>query len=470
MQDFLHASHDEALQAIERYEKMISADKIEFFDVHQIESIYDFYFEKNLPDQAEQILSIGLSQHPNSSSLLVKKAILIAENGELDEALDILHAVAPIESSNTDVMMTLGWIMLQKNNNSKAVHYFWKAVEVSYEDKSDILLEISYNLNQHELYLESINFLRALLKAEPDNENGLFEYAYSLDKILEYKKSIEAYQRLLEVNPFSENGWYNIGIIHNKLGNHFEACKAYDFTIAINPEHEEAYFNKGNSLVQSGCFKEAIDAYTEHISQSKDVALTYQYIADCWEQLRNFDLSIRFYKIAIKLMPKQADAWYGMGTTLMEKADFKSGLQAIDEAISINPLNADYWFAHARGLFELDKAEDACRSLENGLNLDPHELTGWFELLKLKIVLNDNFDIDAYMETITERYQDTSAVHYLSAIAHYHYLKNKPLALLALEKALNIDTDGLNDIEEDYPDFLKDEAVQQVIKSRSEQE
>jgi tetratricopeptide (TPR) repeat protein len=470
MQDFLHASHDEALQAIERYEKMISADKIEFFDVHQIESIYDFYFEKNLPDQAEQILSIGLSQHPNSSSLLVKKAMLIAENGQLDEALDILKSVAPIESSNTDVMMTLGWIMLQKNNIESAIHNFWKAVEIAFDDKSDILLEISYNLNQHELYLEAINFLRALLKEEPENESGLFEYAYSLDKVLEYQKSIEAYQKLLEVNPFSENGWYNIGIIHNKLGNHLEACKAYDFTIAINPNHEEAFFNKGNSLVQSGYFKEAIESYTEHISHSKDVTLTYQYIADCWEQLGNYDLAIRFYQLTIKLVPKQADAWYGMGTTLMEKANFQGGLQAIDEAISINPLNADYWFAHARGLFELDKGEDATRSLENGLNLDPHELTGWFELLKLKIVLNTNFDIVEYIDTITERYKEVSAVHYLSAIAQYHYLKNTPLALLALDTALSIDSEGLKDIEEDYPEFLKDEAVQQVIKSRSEQE
>ena len=286
--------------------------------------------------------------------------------------------------------------------------------------------------------------------------------------MLEYQKSIDTYQKLLEVNPYSENGWYNLGIIYNKLGNHFEACKAYDFTLAINPNHEEAYFNKGNSLVQSGCFAEAIDAYTEHISHSKDIALTYQYIADCWEQLRSYNLALRFYQLTIKLMPNQADAWYGMGTTLMEMSNFEGGLQAIDEAISINPLNADYWFAHARALFELDKGEDATCSLENGLNLDPHELTGWFELLKLKIVLNENFDITEYITNITERYNDVAAVHYLSAIAHYHYLKNTPHALVSLNTALNLDTEGLKAIEEDYPEFLKDEAISQLIKTINE--
>lgn len=465
MQDFLHASHDDVLQAIERFEKMISAEKVEYFDVHQIENIYDFYYEKNLIEHAQQILTIGLSQHPDSPALMVKKAIFMAEHGNIDEAYKLLKELAPLDASNPDVYMTLGWIMLQKSNTLEAVSYFGKAVEIAFEDKEDILLEISYNLNQHELYLESIKFLEQLLELNRDNENALFEYAFSLDKILEYDKSIEAYQQLLETNPFSDNGWYNLAIIYNKTGKHEEACKAYEYTITINPQHEEAYFNMGNSLVQSGCFKEAIDAYSEHITIGDDLILTYQYMADCWEQLGNYDLAIRLYQLVIKLAPKQSDAWYGLGTTLMENEDFSGGLQAIDQAISINPLNADYWFAHARGLFELDKVEDAAHSLENGLNLDPHELAGWLELIKLKIVLIEHFDIKAYISSLHEQYEDTASIHYLSAVAHFRYLNNRNEALSALSKALSIDFGGIKDIENDYPEFIADKTVQQLINN-----
>lgn len=464
MQDFLHTSHDEVLQVVERFEKMIGTDKVEYFDVHQIETIFEFYYDNNLPDQAERILNIGLAQHPDSSSLLVKKAIFIADHGDINEAFQLLVEIAPIESTNPDVFMTLGWIMLQKNSTSQAIEYFHQAVDISFDDREEILLEISYNLNQHEFYLESINFLELLLKLNPDNENALFEYAFSLDKVLEYEQSIKTYEILLEVNPFSENGWYNLGIIHNKLGNFNEALKAYDFAIAINPLHEEAYFNKGNSLVQSGCFREAIDAYIEHISLSQDILLTYQYIADCWEQMGNYDLAVRFYQHVIKEVPKQADAWYGLGTTLMEKENFTGGLQAIDQAISINPLNADYWFAHARGLFELDKGEDAARSLENGLNLDPHELTGWLELIKLKMVLDTNFEPDTYINELLKQYEDVAAIHYLSAITHYQHLNDKSSALIALQKALSLDSEGINDITDDYPEFLADPIIQQTIQ------
>ena len=51
--------------------------------------------------------------------------------------------IAPIESTNPDVFMTLGWIMLQKDSTSQAIEYFHQAVDISFDDREEILLEIS---------------------------------------------------------------------------------------------------------------------------------------------------------------------------------------------------------------------------------------------------------------------------------------------------------------------------------------
>ncbi len=468
MQDFLHASHNEVFEAVERFERMISAEKVVYFDVHQVENIYEFYLDKNLLNQAEQIIEIGLKQHPQTTSLLVKKASLLADLGKKDEALGILKTIAPIEDTNPEVFMTIGWIMLQKSEIDQAFKYFNKAANLAFDDEENTLLEIAYNLSQAEAYEEAIIFLEKLIRKFPDNESALFELAFALDKTFDYKKSIDTYEKLLELNPFSENGWYNAGIVYNKLEQYLKANQAYDFTIAINPHHSEAYFNKGNSLVHHGCFSEALDAYLEHATLSNDVVLTYQYIADCWEQLGNFEMAIRFYQLVIKELPHNADAWYGIGTALMETKNFKGGLQAIDQAISINPLNADYWFAHARGLFELDKVEDASRSLENGLNIDPDEVTGWFELLKLKITLNAEFDIATYISTLVAQYDDVAAIYYLSAVAHYYFLKDTKTAVKELKTAIALNEFGLQCVEEDYPELLREKEVVDLLESNSQ--
>ena len=75
MQEFLHTNHDDVQGAVERFKQMISTEKEVYFDVHQIESVFEFYVDKNLLDKAAQILHIGLSQHPQASSLQVKNRI-----------------------------------------------------------------------------------------------------------------------------------------------------------------------------------------------------------------------------------------------------------------------------------------------------------------------------------------------------------------------------------------------------------
>nr|WP_321451621.1 tetratricopeptide repeat protein [uncultured Carboxylicivirga sp.] len=453
MQDFLHTNHDDVLEAVERFERMISTDKEVYFDVHQVENIFEFFLEKSLIKQAEQILHIGLRQHPQATSLLVKKAGLLADDSRLDEALELLFKVAPIENTNTEVFLTLGWILLQKNEIPSAIKYFKKAVNLAFDDEEEVLLEIAYNLNQAEVYSESVYFLELLAQKYPGNTNALFEFAFALEKVGQRNKSISIYESLLDIDPFSENAWYNVGILYNKEDRYIEASQAYDFTLAINPYHSEAYFNKGNSLAHKGCFAEALDAYLEHASLSKDVVLTYQYIADCWEQLGNFDMAIRFYQLVTKELPESGDAWYGIGTALMEKEDFKNGLQAIDQAISINPMNADYWFAHARGLFELDQADDATRSLENGLNIDPEEITGWFELVKLKMGLDKDFLPRDFLQELKKQYTDSAAIYYLSAMVNYSYLHDNSTALSELKTAIEIDSSLLSYFIEEVPEI-----------------
>lgn len=463
MQDFLHSNHDDVFEAIERFERMINTEREVYFDVHQVENIFEFYLEKSLIKQAEQILQIGLRQHPQSTTLLVKKAGLLADDNKFDEATEILFSVAPIENTNSEVFITLGWIMLQKNDIHSAIKYYNKAADLAFDEEEDILLEISYNLNQSEVYAEALVFLEKLIAKYPDNQNALFELAFALDKVGQRKESIGTYERLLELDPFSENAWYNIGILYSKEERYLEASQAYDFTIAINPYHSEAHFNKGNSLAHNGCFKEALDAYIEHVTLSKDIVLTYQYIADCWEQLGNYDMAILFYKLVTKELPESGDAWYGIGTALMEKEDYKNGLQAIDQAIAINPINADYWFAHARGLFELEQAEDATRSLENGLNIDPEELTGWFELLKLKFSLQADFNIKTYLSDLKKRYFDVAAIHYLAVLIYFKHLNKPQKALKELEMGLKLDPSILPSLLEEIPDIIEIKEIKSIL-------
>ena len=463
MQEFLHTNNDDVQEDIERYKQMVSAEKELYFDVHQIENIYEFYLEKDMFDEAEKILGIGLRQHPNASSLLLKHASSLSDKGKLQDAQNILEKLIRFESSNPDVFLTLGWNYLKQSKVKNAVDNFETAVSVAFEDEEDILFEVGFNLSQEGFYREALSFLERSNDKFPENENVLFELAFIYDKTGNLDKSVECYNKLLDINSFSENAWYNLGILYSKKEEFTKAVQAYEFTIAINPYHPEAHFNLGNSFAHSGMFAKALNEYLEHATLSNDTNLTYQYIADCWEQLGNFDLAIRFYTLVTKRQKDNPDAWYGMGTALMGKNDFSNALQALDQAISIEPLSPDYWFAHARSLFELGKKDDAVKSLENGLNLDPEETAAWIELFRLKMITEDFFSPEDYIKSLLKSFNVNASVFYLAAMVYLRYLKNDDKASHYLHLALKTNPEGWNVLSSEYPFIADSVTVRSVV-------
>ncbi len=464
MQEFLHTNSDDVQEDLERYKKMVSAEKELYFDVHQIENIYDFYLDKDMFDEAEKILEIGLRQHPNATSLLLKKASSLSDKGKLTDAQLILEKLTTIEKSNPDIFLTLGWNYLKQKNIKKAVENFELATSVAFDEEEDILFEIGFNLSQDGYFKEALPFLEKSDKKYPLNENVLFELAFIYDKIGNFSKSTECYNKLLDINSFSENAWYNLGILYSKMEEFTKAVQAYEFTIAINPHHPEAHFNLGNSFAHSGNFDKALNEYLEHASLSNDRNLTYQYIADCWEQLGNFDMAIRFYSLVTKKQKDNADAWYGMGTALMGKNDFKNGIQALDQAISIEPLSPDYWFAHARCLYELGKRNDAVKSLENGLNLDPEEMTAWIELFRLKMITEDFFSPVDYVNNLINSFSVNASVYYLATFVYLKYLKDGKKAAYYLYHALKINPEGINILISEYPFIADNDEIKSLLQ------
>ncbi len=463
MQEFLHTNSDDVQEDIERYRRMVTNDKELYFDVHQIENIFEFYLEKDMLKEAEKILHIGLSQHPLATSLLLKKASSLSDKGKLEEAKVLLNKLTKLEYTNPDVFLSLGWNYLKQNSVKKAVENFNIAVSIAFEDEEDILFEVGFNLSQEGFFKDALPYLKKADDKFSPNENVLFELAFIYDKTGNPDKSIECYKKLLDLNPFSENAWYNLGILYSKKEDSTEAVQAYEFTLVINPYHSEAYFNLGNSFAHSGMFDKALKAYHQHVSLSSDVILTYQYIADCWEQMGNFDMAIRFYTLVTKKNKENPDAWYGLGSAFMGKEDFKSALQALDQAISIEPLSPDYWFAHARCLYELDKGDDAVKSLENGLNIDPDETAAWIELFRLKLITDSFFEPEKFITELLNNLKNSSSIHYLATFVSLKYFHDENRAAYHLSRALELNTDGLNVLLTEYPVISDNEKFTSII-------
>ena len=466
MQEFFHANQDETNETIERFEKMLRGERTLYFDVHEIESLFDHFVETDNYEYAEKVLYAGLSLHPDAITLKTRQASLLTDQDMLEEALELLNALVKIDAHNSDVFINMGWIYLKKDSVDTALKYFETAVQLcGNDDKEELLLEIGINLNQSDYYTQAILFLNRCLAINPNNENGLFELAYAFDKTDRTELSIATYEQLLSINPYLENAWYNLGIQYNKCDRFQEAIEAYDFALTINGDYSDAYFNKGNTLVNMGLFAQALDAYFEHASYKRDLNQTYQYIGDCWEQLGNAEMAIRFFQKSLELDPLSADSMYGYCTALISLGKLDEAITMIQQALSINPMNPDYYFALSQAYLEKEDFKQCTESLELGLSLAPEEILAWIELLKIKAVYSKRFSSEAFMKKAWREYgQQNSALMYLEAYISFYLEKNIAKTKLKLSKAMENDPLMIVEIKDEAAKMLANDEIKELIE------
>lgn len=467
MQDYLQGNFEETNEALERFESMTNENREVYFDVHQIENLFEFYIDNSRYDLAEKILTIGLKQHPQAHTLQVKSTILLAEQGMYDEALEILNKQVLIDKFSSEIHMSIGWLNLKKGNIENALNAFDNSLKYAQEDKDSFYIDIGYSLNQESYYEECIIILEKGIGEFPNNDNILFELAYAYDKAEKVDKGIDTYLQLLEKSPFFENAWYNIGILYNKKCLYKKAIDAYEYSLALNPDHQESYFNMGNSYAHLNQFDLALDNYLQHVSLGGDNIISYQYIGECWEQLNNLEYALRFYKLVLKYNPESSDAWYGIGTSLLSNKYYKESVTSLNEAIKLNPENADYWFAHARACYKNRKFKKAIDSLEMGISLDPEEISAWIELVQIHLKHSKNFDFISFIDNALQNYPTIGAVSYIAAVIYFKFASDKELALGYLKVAKKRQPNDMNLIISEFPELLNSREISKYITKKA---
>ncbi|MBN2167568.1 MAG: tetratricopeptide repeat protein [Marinilabiliaceae bacterium] len=466
MQDYLQGNFEEINDALERFEFMTNTNREYYFDVHQIENLFDFYVEDNRFDLAEKVLKIGLKQHPQAQSLQVKSTILLSEMGLYDDALKILHNQVKMDANSTEINMSIGWLNLKKGHIEKAKEAFKITLLNANEEKESFFLDIGFSLNQEGFYTEAIEILKQANKEFIDNENLLFELAFAYDKAEEIDLGIETYQLLLDLNPFFDNAWYNLGILFNKKSKFSKAINAYEYSLALNPHHQESYFNMGNSYANLNQFELALENYLTHASYGIDSIIAYQYIGECWEQLNNSEYAIRFYNLVLQTNPESAEAWYGIGTTLLSTKLYKESLTPLSEAVKLNPNVSDFWFAYAKACYKTKQYKKAIASLEKGITIDPEEISAWIDLLQLHLKHSKKFDYISFIDNALNNYPTIGAVSYIAAVVYYKFASDKELALCYLKVGKKREPDDLNVIISEFPELLNSKEILKYIHNK----
>ncbi|KAF2404942.1 TPR-like protein [Trichodelitschia bisporula] len=272
---------------------------------------------------------------------------------------------------------------------------------------------ISCILRSRDQFAPAIDYLRAILKIEPNNGEtwGSLGHCYlMLDNLQE---AYSAYQQALYhlQDPKEPKLWYGIGILYDRYGSLEHAEEAFSQVMRMAPDFEKAnevYFRLGIIYKQQQKYRESLECF-KYIVGDPPRPLTEE---DIWfqighvhEQQKDFDAAKTAYKRVLDRDPKHAKVLQQLGWLYhQQSSNFQSQEQAIEyleKSVASDQTDAQSWYLLGRCYMSQQKYPKAYEAYQQAVYRDGRNPTFWCSIGVLYYQINQYRDaLDAYSRAI----------------------------------------------------------------------
>ncbi len=228
---------------------------------------------------------------------------------ETDKTVEGLQTALLIAPEDREAWSLLGKTYIRANRFDEGKEALRKAIALDpkFEDAGDriLLMEICYNNHEYENALTSAE---EILRKEAANKDAVKVAAFCYNQLalkeedLQKKsalqgKALEYYQQVLANNPNDTDFLFNLGLLYEMMGRNEEALAQFERIYELNPKDKEAIL---------------------HLAQ------TYL------EDLKDYDKSIEYYKIALELDPDNPGIWNNLGVAQIRAGDAREDASLIE--------------------------------------------------------------------------------------------------------------------------------------------
>ncbi len=448
-------------EIVSRYERMRRNNENYFFDVAEFESIIDYYLDLNDVSYAFEAAESASKQHPEASSIQIRKAKVLIDKGRPVDALKIVRLLEKIEPSNFEIFIIKGAALGMLGDLTGTRKYFDIALSIDESEEINILLNITGILNNLNHYSLLTIYLKRLVELEPDYPSHMYDLAYAFEKLGELDNSIDYYRMYLDEEPYSDNAWYNLGLLYARKNMDNEALDAYGYSLAINPDNFFALFNKANILSKKGDFAEALDDYLHYLEYEEESAEAMTYAAECYGKLGRKDRAEKLFNDAIDLDPDFSEPWYGLGVMMLD-TDPADSLRHLKKAISLKNDDAEYWYFLAEAYYRLRNPKDAIRSLIKSVNIDPYLDSAWLKMGQIIIDGSGYRHAVPFLEKGIKVLGDVHGLRYILA-SSYLYSGDRKMFMDHIGSAMIESSEFYSFFSSLFPEKLMDRESKKLI-------
>ena len=254
--NLLSGRDKELLEMAEAYEQSQAEGKSIYMDAEDMADLADWYALRHKPNQAQEVVTYGLSIHPANTSLLVQQAYLYVENDEIEKAQEVVESIEE-ETTEAIILNASLRLIMDKPQEAKAI--------LEKIDKDDVanIVEVAY-MYIDEGYFDDAEQWITRGKNKYKNDSAYLsvcaEYHYAQHQ---WDKAIEYYNRLIDENPYSPFYWQGIARCYFEQGTLDKAIEACDYATLSDEEFADAYLLRASAFYELGNTEKALENYKQ---------------------------------------------------------------------------------------------------------------------------------------------------------------------------------------------------------------
>lgn len=211
-----------------------------------------------------------------------------------------------------------------------------------------------------------------------------YEYAFIIDKEFEwayrhcaelcmeiknYAKALDCYEEALPYVLPDGDLLFKIGQCYQFIGKIEFAQEFYRRSIQLDEINDEVYFHLGACSATQNNWKKAIFYYKKAIEIEEEREEYFAALAQAYAKLGNQRKAFQYFDRAIELAPEQATYWVQFATFLLNRGDYTTALNLLDDADQYS-VGAELLYAKSACLFKLGKEKEAMNVLADALTED----------------------------------------------------------------------------------------------------
>ncbi len=449
--------------ALEKYEAMLKSNEVLFFDSGEFEFIIHYYMDHGMVQNAKKAISLGLSQHPQVTSLqLLQVEILIFED-KLEKAQELLSKIQELDPDDSEVLIQKASILSKQSLHKEAIEELNKALYRA-DDQADVLALLGMEYLFVDDFENAKKQFAKCLEIDPDDYSALYNSINCYVYLDDTKGAISFLTKFLDTNPYCEIAWHQLGLQYNDVKDYKKAIAAFDFAIISDDTFVGAYIEKAKILEKSKQYIEAIELYTLTLSIEDPTSYAYLRIGKCYEKLENKEKALENFNKAVTEDPLLDKGWLAITDFYKRNNEYRKALTFINKAIDIDSENWNYWKRYAKINRKLGFYEEAERGYRKAIEMGNTALQNWLDRSDVLWLIGEKEATIVCLEQGLEYYPENVEILYRLAGVNYE-MKSEDKAENCLRTALKIDAEFNIILEELFPNVFQNETVKQILAS-----